>query len=159
MNRMLSLTLGAALLVLGCQAQAQRAALVQDRDAPGRAPYQNEIGINPSSSVCPNNFFCVITFPPVPAGQRLVITHAAAEFTNGAAGAGTAYVTGPGGIFGPRMIIPPGQLTTTNRTIASGPMTYYIEPGQSPQVIIAGSSIITSNSAFAMLSGYYITLP
>ena len=148
-----------ALLAFCGGAAAQRAALVQDRDSPGRAPYQNEVGVNPSNSICPNPFFCVITFPAVPAGMRLVVTHASVEFTNGIGGPGVGYITGPGGIFGPRLIIPNSVVTPNNRTIASGQVSYYVEAGQTPQVIFSGFKVITSNSAFASLVGYLVTLP
>jgi len=159
MNRLFASLVCQVLLFSGGSAFAQRAALIEDRDAPGRAPYLQEIGVNPSNSICPNSFFCVITFPAVPAGRRLVITHASVEFTNGVASAGTAYVSGPSGIFGPRMIIPPGGVQGANRVIASGPITYYLEAGQTPTIIFSGNNIITSNSAFGMLAGYLVTLP
>lgn len=148
-----------ALVALAAQAQAQKAAFVQDRDSPGRAPYQQREALNQTSASCPNNFYCVFTFAPVPAGQRLVITHASAEFTNGISGMGVAYVSGPEGLFGPRQIIPSSGVTPSNRTIASGPMTYYVEGGQTPTVIITGNNIMTGNSAFTTLSGYLVTLP
>ena len=149
----------AALLTASGGATAQRAALIQDRDSPGRSPYQHETGVNPSNAICPNNFFCVITFAAVPAGMRLVVTHASVEFTNGIAGAGTGYISGPGGIFGPRLIIPHNVVTPGNRTIACGQVTYYVEAGQTPTVIFTGNGVITNNSAFASLTGYLIALP
>ena len=109
MNRRFGLTIFAAMMVLAGSAVAQKSALVQDRDEPGRSPYQQEQGVNPSPAICPNSFFCVITFAAVPVGHRLVVTHAAVEFTNGIAGAGVAYVSGPAGISGPRFIIPPDR--------------------------------------------------
>src|SRR5689334_2921167 len=34
---------------------------------PGKSPYQQFGGFNPGPDNCPNQFFCVATFPPVPA--------------------------------------------------------------------------------------------
>lgn len=50
-------------------AQAVRAALVSNVDDPGRIPYQSQRACIFSSGSC------VVSFPPVPDGKRLVITH------------------------------------------------------------------------------------
>jgi len=148
----------ALVALLPLTAMAQKAALVQDVDSPGRAPYLHEAGINPNTTVCPNSFYCQITLPAVPAGRRLVVTHASAEFTNGVAVPGTAYVTSTG--TSTRIMIPASQfIASTSRMQASGQVTYYVEAGQSPVVQITGYSMLTSNSAFGAVAGYLVTVP
>lgn len=141
------------LLVAG-SAGAQRAALVEEIYAPGRQVYQYNLGINPSGNYCPNQFYCEITFPAVPAGKRLVVTYVSVQFSL------TGPVTGATGSIGTSvfdsMAFQPGVGTGVNRFVAAGPVTYYFEPGQRPVVQFSGNSVLTSNSAFASVVGYLV---
>lgn len=141
-------------LVSAGAAAAQRAALVEEIYAPGRQVYQYNLGINPSGTYCPNQFYCEITFPAVPAGKRLVVTYVSVQFSL------TGSVTSATGSIGTSvfdsMVFQPAVGIGVNRFVAAGPVTYYFESGQRPVVQFAGSSVLTSNSAFASVVGYLV---
>jgi hypothetical protein len=61
-------------------AQAVRAALVSNVDEPGRVPYQfgrDFLDCNPGN--------CLVQFPPVPPGKRLVITNISGDIATSVA--------------------------------------------------------------------------
>jgi hypothetical protein len=63
--------------LFGGEAFAQtRAAVVKNVDEPGRMPYQQLIEFNTSAPVCPISQGCLVAFPPVPAGKRLIVERA-----------------------------------------------------------------------------------
>ena len=145
----------AVLGVLACSAaSAQKAALVQEAFGPGITPYQSNQLYNPSASICPNNFFCQIAFPPVPAGKRLVVTHASATYSMNA-GASEAIVSIGNGLFS-TMDLPAPVFVGVNRYVASSPITYYFEQGETPYIFITGSSVITGNTGHASIVGYLV---
>jgi hypothetical protein len=119
-------------------AQAVRAALVRNQDEPGRNPYSQ-------NATCFGE--CSLTFPPVPAGQRLVVT-----FVNAALG---------GGNGSPLLLGGHGQdaryFATEDSTIAivNTPVVAYYDAGETPTLTCSCSSTVFESN----LSGYYITLP
>jgi hypothetical protein len=148
----------AAVGVLACSAaSAQKAALVQEAYGPGRTPYQSNQLYNPSASICPNQFYCQIAFPAVPGGKRLVITHASATYSMNS-GATEAIVSIGNGLFS-TMDLPAPVNVGGNRYVASSPITYYFEPGETPYVFITGSSVVTGNTGHASLVGYLVPAP
>ena len=148
----------AALGVLACSAaSAQKAALVQPVIGPGIQPYQNNQLYNPSAGICPNQFFCQIAFPAVPGGKRLVVTQASATYSMNA-GATEAIVSIGTGLFS-TMDLPAPVNVGNNRYVASSPITYYFEPGETPYIFITGGSVITSNTGHASLVGYLVPTP
>ncbi len=148
----------ALLAALACTAaSAQRAALVQEAYGPGRTPYQSNQLYNPSAAICPNQFYCQIAFPPVPAGKRLVVTHASGTYTLNA-GATEAIVSIGSGLFD-TMDLPAPVNVGNNRYVASSPITFYFEAGQTPYIFITGSSVITGNTGHASMVGYFVNTP
>ena len=148
----------AACGLLACSlASAQKAALVQPVFGPGVTPYQSNQLYNPSASICPNQFYCQVAFPAVPAGKRLVVTHASATYSMNA-GADEAIVSIGANLFD-TMDLPAPLFVGTNRYVASSPVTYYFEPGATPYIFITGSSVITSNTGHASLVGYLVPTP
>ncbi len=141
--------------VLACSAAgAQKAALVQEAYGPGRTPYQSNQLYNPSASICPNQFYCQIAFPPVPAGKRLVVTQASATYSMNA-GASEAIVSIGSSLFD-TMDLPAPVFVGVNRYVASSPITYYFEPGTTPYIFITGSSVVTNNTGHASMVGYLV---
>jgi hypothetical protein len=122
-------------------AQVVRAALVRNQDEPGRNPYSQK-----------NTCFgsdCAVTFAPVPAGQRLVVT----------------FVNGVGESSAQGMLVLAGDgtnerfLPTTlfsGSVYANSPVVAFFEAGETPQVACVGCS---GPGLKATLSGYFITLP
>jgi hypothetical protein len=143
-----------SMLVASGAAHAQRAALVQEVYGPGRSPYQHNQLYNPSAQICPNQFFCQIAFPPVPAGKRLVVSHVSATYSMNA-GASEAIVSLGASLFD-TIDLPAPVFVGFNRYVASSPITYYFETGQTPYVFITGSSVITNNTGHASIVGYLV---
>ena len=135
-------------------ASAQKAALVQEASGPGITPYQSNQLYNPSASICPNQFYCQIAFPAVPAGKRLVVTHASATYSMNA-GASEAIVSIGNSLFS-TMDLPAPIFVGLNRYVASSPITYYFEPGETPYIFITGGSVVTNNTGHASLVGYLV---
>ncbi len=159
MSHLLRLTVArlalAAGSLLACSlASAQKAALVQPAFGPGITPYQSNQLYNPSASICPNQFYCQIAFPAVPAGKRLVVTYASATYSLNA-GATEAIVEIGNGLFS-TMDLPAPVNVGNSRYLASGPVTYYFEAGETPYIFITGSSVITSDTGHASIIGYLV---
>jgi hypothetical protein len=141
-------------LAVTCTAFAQKAALVQETYGPGRSPYQSNQLYNPSAQLCPNQFYCQIAFPVVPAGKRLVVTYVSATYSMNA-GATEAIVSLGKGLFD-TMDLPAPVNVGGNRYVASGPVTYYFEAGEIPYVFITGSSVVTNNTGHASVIGFLV---
>ena len=129
-------------------AQAVRAALVRNQDEPGRNPYFETRG----DSVCVSGA-CTLTFSPVPAGQRLVLTFLSTGYSSFAPP--------------PRFIVleTPNKhvqwfqtfMTDSASSYMSSPVVAYYEAGETPVLLcgVAGGTTGLSGT----LSGYYISLP
>lgn len=139
-----ALALVALVIMLGTEsgaiAQVVRAALVRNQDEPGRNPYSQNAGCFGRG--------CSLTFSPVPAGQRLVVTfvNAVVEGSNG-----TPLVLG-GHALDTR------YLATTNDMISvvNSPVLAYYDAGETPTLTSAASENTLLGST---LSGYFIALP
>lgn len=150
----LRLALAAAGVLACTAASAQKAALVQEAFGPGVTPYQSNQLYNPSASICPNSFFCQIAFPTVPAGKRLVVTHASATYS--VTQTGTEEIVSIGASLFDTMDLPAAVFVGSFRYTASSPITYYFEPGQTPYIFITGSSVLTNNTGHASIVGYLV---
>lgn len=156
----MTLVRGLALLALlpATVALAQpKPALVQSRDEPARDPYQKEVAAAPIDCTSSG---CVVAFPAVPAGKRLVVTHISvvaatsdASTTYGVVVLSHAGVAPSATIYLPIAPMGPGA---TNYFYLSAPITYYVEAGDWPhiQMVLTGST-----SATVTLVGYSIALP
>ena len=128
---------------------------------PGRSPYQQVTAFNPGDSDCPNASYCVVQFPAVPAGKRLVVTYVSAEFSlvgpvlNPSAGIGVN-----GNVFS-SMVLPAREMTDgSNRFLSSGPVMYFVEAGQLPSVFCQGSNVKPTNSStYVSIVGYLVSVP
>ena len=150
----LRLAVAAIAALACCAASAQKAALVQEASGPGITPYQSNQLYNPAPGICPNQFYCQIAFPAVPAGKRLVVTMASATYSMNA-GAVEAIVSIGNSLFS-TMDLPAPVNVGFNRYVASSPITYYFEQGETPYIFITGSSVITSNTGHASIVGYLV---
>ena len=105
-------------------------------------PYQ---AMGAKNTPCPNNQ-CIIPFPPVPQGKRLVLTSVSAQLgTNVAAvvleGSGVSY-------FVPR-------LAQTNGFVAQ-PVTLYYGPGATPTARIFSGNTPASESQIVTIVGHLV---
>ena len=130
-----------------------RAALVQDRDNVGRNLYQQ---VNSCNGVVNP---CVINFPAVPAGQRVVITQVSALLVlpTGVAPL-NAELRGAGVFqFLPAIAVPANFSGESDYVVNQTVLASY-DAGQVPEVAV----FVPSSSAFtalASISGYMITIP
>lgn len=157
---LVAIALLAAALALEAVAQP-KPALVKGIDDPGRDPYQESVTTVIDAVSCGAQFkTCVATFQPVPAGKRLVVTHATAFIPLTASPPQTARaVLRVPTIF---LWLPVLQPTGPGSPvfISSSPVTFYAEAGISPTMHIEVSQGVDGTGQFiATIAGYYLTVP
>jgi hypothetical protein len=129
-----------------------RAALVQDRDAEGRNIYQ-------ANSNCNSPDPCVIAFPAVPAGKRLIIKQASALVKFGAGGTIVSVQLRGGTVFQYLPVIAtPGNFAGETDFVAHAPVLASYEAGEQPNMD-AFSPTGGSFLMVASISGYMIDIP
>ncbi|HLK17477.1 MAG TPA: hypothetical protein VKT81_00935 [Bryobacteraceae bacterium] len=141
---------GAVLTVVGIGtesraiAQAVRAALVQNVDEPGRHPYIETVTCETGN--------CVLTFPAVPSGQRLVVTSVSAE--SFAISGRVLELRGHGTVI---QYLP---ITSFFNNVGSSNLhnLSYFDAGESPSILCFDCNPNPTNLS-ATLSGYFISLP
>jgi|GEM_PF-1009640 len=152
-------SLGGVAMTTSASAQT-RAALVQNTDEAGRNPYQSGV-----LKFCNGTNRCIVSYPVVPAGMRLVVTHISGVIatTNGSNLLGSlslnadtptsAGVSFTGSGFAPAS---PGYYVFVNQDCLA-----YFEPGDTPLIALdvsAAHDTFASASRF-VLTGYYVKLP
>ncbi len=129
-------------------AQVVRAALVRNQDEPGRNPYFETRG----DSICVSGA-CNLTFSPVPAGQRLVVTFVSTGYS--------AFAPPPPFVIleTPSKHVQWFQTFATDSTSSymSSPVVAYYDAGETPVLLCSAAGGTTGLSG--TLSGYYINLP
>jgi len=105
-------------------------------------PYQ---AMGAKNTPCPNNQ-CIIPFPPVPQGKRLVLTSVSAQLGTNVA---TVVLEGSGvSYFVPR-------LAQTNGFVAQ-PVTLYYGPGATPTARIFSGNTPASESQIVTIVGHLV---
>jgi hypothetical protein len=148
-----------------------RAALVKNVDAPGRAPYQQMVPFAPGSfgASCPGAFpwtACVVSFPPVPAGKRLVVEHVTMMFhgfqpTFFTVGNQSTSDDFPDPFTGSHVAVMKPDFASGGNTNAGPrwfidrPIRVYFEPGDTPKLTV-GSTGIGGGPGKASIHGYLI---
>ena len=149
-------------------AHAAKPVLVQNADEPGRVPYQESLRIRNDSVNCPlppsrTNFYCVATFPAVPAGMRLVVTHVSADYSRSEPGEVALVKLGMNANLVFTLALPvPVQVPNNRfgRFVVSSPVTFFINSGESPSVFLfAASSDKVDAEIHVVLVGYLVSLP
>jgi hypothetical protein len=109
----------------------------------GLNPYQHQRGVS-DLSTCPSQQ-CIFNFPPVPQGQRLVITHVSAQVGLADAvlleNAGTA-------LFVPK--------ANSSSSFLGAQVTYYVNSGDTPKARIFYPNTTDHNSLIVDLVGYLV---
>lgn len=145
------------LALVAAAASAQpKPALVQNRDEPGRTPYQKQVNI--FSGDCPSPDICYVNFgsAPVPAGQRLVVTQVAVKLNLSSASVDAAAVEITDFTLAASLWYRvPGE---GNFRFFAAPLTYYIEAGSYPFVSIYGPSGPSVTGGSVAIIGYLVTL-
>lgn len=153
----------AILLAYTLHSHAQRPALTQSVDEPGRTPYADSQTVNCFSPVFLVD--CGITFKPVPPGYRLVVTHASLYFAVNRGAAALAYLTedknnsfeylpAPGLVYASTTPDLDGQYS--NYYTVSAPLTFYAEPNGRVRVHVSDPN---SKELKASLTGYLVAIP
>lgn len=147
------------LALAGSVALAQpKPALVQGRDEPARQPWSQLIQVTQNAANCgPLVTLCSADFDTVPAGKRLVVTHASVLFSVDDPQGVVAY-TGPAQIPNFAHIVPLTQ-AVAGRYAGGGPILYFVEPGSAPYFIATSLSLSDGLTSTFALSGYFIDLP
>jgi hypothetical protein len=141
-------------------ATAQKPTLVRNDAEPGRTPYQQTFFILQNASNCDSAQDCRINLPAVPAGFRLVINHVSVMFHMAPGGTG-AYATLQTNSFGPGTVafLTASPINATTYLIST-PMTYFVEPGETPVIVVQGNDVDrTGYGAEATVSGYLVSIP
>jgi hypothetical protein len=157
----LRIALGILAVAWAAAANAQKAALVENVDEPGRSPYQSSVVIVQNSANCPSGSTCTVHFPAVPAGKRLVVTYAGAEFTlaNGV-DRGIVSLAINGNAAGPQITIPVSYVTgNIPLNVAGTPVTFYVEAGNVPTLLLRGAAVQTGLNAVGGIAGYLVSVP
>lgn len=130
-----------------------RATLVQDRDQRGRNIYQ-------AQSVCFQvTNPCTITFPAVPAGQRLIIEHASTINVMASATALNGVQMRNGSVY--QFLTPsavPGNYSGQFDFVSNDNVLLSYDAGQIPTVVVFATTGATFTSE-AAISGYMIQIP
>ena len=131
-----------------------RAALVQDRDNIGRNFYQ-ALG-NCSNVTDP----CVISYPAVPAGNRLIVQHVSVVMQMPPGVAPDLAELRGANVF--QFLIPvavPNNFTGENEYAANQPVLASYDAGQVPSVDVFAPTGSSTFTAVASISGYMIQSP
>lgn len=142
-------------LILFCMAGAAWAqpkpALVQDRDEPGRNPYQEE-----ALGTCTGQAICSIELPAVPAGTRLVVSTVTIAMTTSGAGGAPAICV----LFGSAGFQLNFELggTAAFRTLTQA-ITRYYEAGQVPTFLCGIGTGTFSTNGRVGIAGYLVAVP
>ena len=167
-NKLLTLAGALVLLVVMGRFYAQpllaqvRAALVESIDEPGRQPYQQTVLFNQTDTTCNFGAFCDVQFNPVPAGFRLVITHASAFFGIAVGGAGQhVSLAIDDNSFGTTLLLPAPTFVGFNEYIASSPVSFFVDAGHTPYLLISGNQVRHDGSitAQATIVGHLVSVP
>lgn len=125
-------------------------------DIKDQNPYQDSEFITQSSANCPAGARCIVNFKTVPAGYRLVITSASAAYQLTAGGT-NAYVqlsSLPSGAF---QLLPPPADIGLNFRLVSSPLTFYVEAGDTPQMLMNGPVVVDPTvGAEGIIVGYLV---
>jgi len=131
---------------------------VKSVDEPARAPYQHNIGFNQGPSTC-GQFYCEVVFPAVPAGKRLEVTYVSALF-GAPGGHATIEVRLSSNFFSAHVYLPLPQDSGFHTYVGSGPLTFFVEAGENPTVVLGGYDLDTSEiSADVMIVGHLVSVP
>jgi hypothetical protein len=109
-------------------------------------PYQTQGAIGDAATCAPQ---CVISFPTVPAGKRLVITNVSAQLGTSMGG---FVIEGNGVVF----FVPKAYPTANTLAV---PVTVYFEPGSTPTARFFVQDATQHTSLVVTVVGYFVAIP
>jgi hypothetical protein len=126
--------------------------------SPTTLPYQKTIHFNQSETTC-TQFVCEVDFPAVPAGKRLVVTFASAVYGLNPGGTGASVELGINSSFSQPSILLPAQRTGFDTYLASAPVTFYVNGGDTPTMGLQGQYVQPASlTASATIVGYLVPM-
>lgn len=137
-------------------------AIVQDRDEPGRNPYQQTIQITQDTTTCGALMtLCQALFEAVPSGMRLVVTHASVTYHADPASDDALVYSGPLQLPTFAHLLPMPAVRNGTRHVAAGPVFYVAAEGAQPYIVVSSgiSGLTTGKTATFSLSGYFVAVP
>jgi hypothetical protein len=141
-------------------ATAPPVTLVQNVNEPGLNPYQHFLTFNQSTAYC-YNFACTIEFPVVPTGKRLVITYASAQFALASGGTLASVALASSANENNQMLLPAPVIDGLGHFyLAGSPVTFFVEAGDRPVMILGGQYMLDNgnNGAQVSVTGYLVNL-
>jgi hypothetical protein len=129
------------------------------KDSADDAPYEKTVTVVQSQATC-SEFGCGVSFPAVPAGKRLVITYASADYVVTSDPAFAKVRLGFNGIgpASPQVMLPPPQKVGGGLFVTGGPVAFYVEPGDVPSMALEGVGLDNTDlyPAKASIVGYLV---
>jgi hypothetical protein len=131
--------------------------LVQNRDEPGRNPYEVEAAISASC----NFNGCSATFPVTPAGQRVVVEYVSCAIVSPSGTSPMAVTLGWTG--GALHAFVPAVFQANSSSVSgytvSAPMVFYLPAGVTPIIQVVFNGNAGAAPGDCLLSGYRVALP
>ena len=142
----------ATILAAAFTQQSIKSGIVQLRDEPGRNPFQQTV----VNATCELATSCQVTFSPVPANTRLVVTrfNASAFNTNGSNTMVYSILTDPAGNFADTF---PHTTPVSSASFANESTLAYYEANDTPLVNV--NNQVGLINIQVTLSGYLVHLP
>ena len=143
-----ALAVAGGLLAAPAQAQTPNPAPVKNVDEKGRSPYMEN-----QTLVCNQGLVCELSFPPVPAGKRLVVQHVNAGIGIPTGGVRLTALATQGNT---QFLLPARSISESTLLIVNEPVLGYFESGQAPifRVVLTATADVAFVSS--TISGYLI---
>ncbi|HET6371788.1 MAG TPA: hypothetical protein VFG76_00630 [Candidatus Polarisedimenticolia bacterium] len=141
-----------AMPVFAESTRVSRPVLIQSVDEKGRVPYMQFEG-----RACPGGdaLTCVVEFPPVPAGRRLVLEYVNASINFATGGVRRTGLLAPEDFI---VVLPTHPILDPNLVIVNEPTLVYYESGQSPIFQLVPNAANDVPLVTVVLSGYLVNL-
>jgi hypothetical protein len=139
---------------LAATAHAQKPVTTKSTDEPGRSPY-----FSYASQSCFANVSCEVThFKAVPAGFRLVVTHASASYSPIVTSVrfDDLVVLGQSSDAAGTFVFLPAPSSVGRTFVVSAPLTFYVDPGSTP--ILVFSNAAPGMLMFGSITGYLVAV-
>jgi hypothetical protein len=148
-----------ALFCLGA-ISARADPIVQNRDEPGRNPYQAHASISAS---CSFQNGCVATFPVIPAGERVVVEYVSCMIAV-ASGTNPVIVALGGQAKAPTnrafvLATFQGEISNIVNYVVSAPVVFYYATGDTPTISVLLNGSVGSSPGDCLLTGYHVIIP
>ncbi len=153
-GRRLSVLAAVAFVAVGAGAQAKAYPVYENRDEPGRNPYEENITVS-----CSSPKECVLQFSTVPTGKRRVIEHVSCSFGNPGVAVMVTLGSEAGRLTRNYIGLVPAPAASVNEVLNLDTISFY-DAGETPEIffVVNGSLGVIGNPS-CTLAGHNISLP